>query len=127
MSFEGPAFSAVLESANGMEAQLARVDAAVINNVPPRIQVAFPFSAIGIPNSGSLFHPGPLYTIVRLEVALLVLAQNRIKTRFCTINATRERLLQRHHFGAFTDPSCLPPQARMSLANSPFRSQSSRW
>jgi len=51
MSLEVPAFSALLESANGVEAQPARVDAAVINKVPARIQAAFAFSAIGIPLS----------------------------------------------------------------------------
>jgi len=40
-------FWALLESANGMDAQPARV-AAEINNVPPRIRAAFAFIAIGI-------------------------------------------------------------------------------
>jgi hypothetical protein len=48
---EVPVFWALLESVNGVEAQPARVDAAVINNVAPRIRAAFAFCAIGIPNS----------------------------------------------------------------------------
>jgi hypothetical protein len=71
MSSEVPAFSALLESVNGMEAQPARVDAAVINNVPPRIQADFAFSAIGIPNSSFRIHLATLYAIVRLEVKLV--------------------------------------------------------
>jgi hypothetical protein len=68
MSLEGPAFSAVLESTDGMEAQPARVDAAVINNVPPRIQADFAFGAIGIPNLSFHLRLALLYGIVRLEV-----------------------------------------------------------
>jgi hypothetical protein len=65
MSLEVPAFSALLEAANGMEAQPARVDAAVINNVPPRIQADFAFSAgVGIPNPSSLPTLASLYAIV---------------------------------------------------------------
>ena len=52
-SWEAPIFSVLFESVNGMEAQLARVDAAVINNVPLRIQADFLFAAIGIP----ILHP----------------------------------------------------------------------
>jgi hypothetical protein len=51
MSLVGPAFSALLESVNGMEAQPATVDAAVIKNVPPRIQADRLFSDIGNPDS----------------------------------------------------------------------------
>jgi hypothetical protein len=51
MSLEVPAFSALLESANGVEAQPAKVDVAVTNKVAARIQTAFAFSAIGIPLS----------------------------------------------------------------------------
>jgi hypothetical protein len=43
-----PFFSTLFESANGMEAQPARVDAAVINSVPLRVQADFLFAAIGI-------------------------------------------------------------------------------
>jgi hypothetical protein len=51
ISWDGPAFSVLLESANGIDAQPARVDAAVINNVPPRTQAEFLFSDIGTPIS----------------------------------------------------------------------------
>jgi hypothetical protein len=66
MSLDVPAISALLELANGVEAQPARIDAAVINNVPPRIQADFVLSVIAIPHSSSLIHPGSLYDIVRL-------------------------------------------------------------
>jgi hypothetical protein len=46
-----PALSALLESANGMEAQPARVDAAVINNAPLTIQAVFAFSAMAFRTS----------------------------------------------------------------------------
>jgi len=51
ISWEVAAFSALLELGKGMEAQPARVDAAVINNVPLRIQADFLFSDIGTPIS----------------------------------------------------------------------------
>jgi hypothetical protein len=51
ISWDGPAFSTLLESANGVAAQPARVDAAAVNNVPPRIQADFLFSDIGTPIS----------------------------------------------------------------------------
>jgi hypothetical protein len=51
ISWEVVALSALLEPANGMGAQPERVDAAVINSAPPRIQADFLFSAIAIPIS----------------------------------------------------------------------------
>jgi hypothetical protein len=51
MSLEGPVFSSLLESVNGMEAQPATVDATVIKNVPPRIQADRLLTDIGNPNS----------------------------------------------------------------------------
>jgi len=70
MSLEVPAFSALLESGNGTEAHPARVDAAVINNVPPRIQ-ADAFSAIG-PSELELPYPlATLYAIVSFEVKIV--------------------------------------------------------
>jgi hypothetical protein len=59
-------FWALLESVNGVEAQPARVDAAVINNVAPRIRAAFAFCAIGIPNSR--IRTTTLYATEPLEV-----------------------------------------------------------
>ena len=59
---------ALLESVNGIEAQPARVDAAVINNATPRIRAAFAFSAIGIPNSRNRNHSTTLYATESLEV-----------------------------------------------------------
>lgn len=52
-------FWALLDSVNGVEAQPARVDAAVINNVKGRIRGAFKFSVIGIPNSRIRNHSTP--------------------------------------------------------------------
>jgi hypothetical protein len=51
ISWEAAAFSALLELANGAEAQPAKVNAAVINNVARRIQADFLFNDIGIPIS----------------------------------------------------------------------------
>ncbi len=68
MSCEGPAFSALLDSVNGKEAQPARVDAAVINNVPPSTQADFAFNAFGIRIRASASTLTPLYASVRLEV-----------------------------------------------------------
>src|SRR5450631_4201118 len=108
MSLEGPAFSAVLESANGMEAQPARVDAAVINNLPPRIQADFAFGAIGIPNSSFHIHLAPLYGIVRLEVKSIHgrwdpdLAQRKTQT-------SASRLPEVHEKPAALLPRYTPP------------------
>ena len=60
-------FCALLESADGVEAQPTIADAAVIKNVPPRIRTAFRFSAIGIPNLGIRIHSTTLYAIEPLE------------------------------------------------------------
>ncbi len=48
ISLEVPVFWALFESVDGIEAQPARFDAAVINKVTPRIRAAFLFSVIGI-------------------------------------------------------------------------------
>ena len=58
---------ALFESADGVEAQPPIADAAVIKNVPPRIQAAFLFNAIGIPNLGIRIHTTTLYAIEPLE------------------------------------------------------------
>jgi hypothetical protein len=68
MSLVVPVVSALLELADGMEAQPARVDAALINNIAPRIRAAFAFSAIGFPNSRIRIHLAPLYAIEPREV-----------------------------------------------------------
>jgi hypothetical protein len=65
ISLEMPVFWALLESASDVEAQPARVDAAVINNVTPRIRTALAFtnSAIDIPNSRVPDHSTTLYAL----------------------------------------------------------------
>jgi hypothetical protein len=51
ISWEVVALSALLELADGVEAQPATVDATMINNVPPIIQADFLASDIGTPIS----------------------------------------------------------------------------
>jgi hypothetical protein len=79
ISWEVVAFSALLELANGIEAQPATVDATMINNVPPIIQADFLSSDIVAPISRQAAAAATTVTTLIAKIAGGVIQKPRIE------------------------------------------------